>query len=73
MVGLFDEVAPDRRLAYPWEWNSDGEVFRVEVEFFEERSGECCVELLHTVFPNKSCEMLTNAVVTYGLRGFNRS
>ena len=50
MVGLFDEVAPDRRLAYPWEWNSDGEVFRVEVEFFEERSGERCVELPHTGF-----------------------
>lgn len=50
MVGLFDEVVPNRRLAYSWEWNSDGEVSRVEVEFFEERSAECRIELLHTGF-----------------------
>lgn len=50
MVGLFDEVAPNRRLAHSWEWNSDGEDSRLEVEFFEERSGERCIELLQTVF-----------------------
>lgn len=48
MVGLFDEVVPNRRLAYIKEWNRNGEVSRVEVEFSEQDSAEYSILLLHT-------------------------
>lgn len=31
--GTFSVVEPDKRVAYSWEWNKDGEVTEIEVKF----------------------------------------
>ena len=46
--GRFIEVIPDSALRYTWEWNSDGNVSEIKVEFTDEEDGGTRVDLTHS-------------------------
>lgn len=50
--GEFLVVEPGRRVVYTWEWNGDGEVTTIEVQFGETDAGTR-VELTHSGFTRK--------------------
>ena len=50
MVGSFAELESNRRLSNSWDHNNDGEVYRVGVEFSDEKEEATRTEMLHTGF-----------------------
>lgn len=52
MEGVFEFVEPEKRLVYSWEWNGDGEVSKVEVEFISDGEGTR-VEVKHSGLPGE--------------------
>jgi len=49
MEAEYTVIEPGRKLAYSWEWNGDGEVTLVTVQFVPQGAG-CLVQLTHGAF-----------------------
>jgi len=47
--GTFSVVEPGKRVVYSWEWNKDGEVTQIEVNFRSDGTGTA-VHILHSGF-----------------------
>ena len=47
--GTFTTVEPGKRVVYSWEWNKDGEVTQIEVNFYPTDTGTA-VHILHSGF-----------------------
>lgn len=55
--GVFKLVEPEKRVVYTWEWNDDGEVTTIDVQFSDAESGTK-IDLKHTGFTKP--ESVTN-------------
>lgn len=67
--GRFLEVEPGRRVKYTWEWNGDGEVTEIAVDFEPSETG-ATVRIAHTGFAGEDSARMHDAGWDSYIEGF---
>jgi uncharacterized protein YndB with AHSA1/START domain len=67
--GTFSVVVPDQRLVYSWEWNKDGEVTQIEVNFHPIVTGTS-VHIVHSGFEKDESAAAHNSGWDSYINGF---
>ena len=71
MFGEFLEVVPCEKLKYTWEWNGDGEISVVTVNFSQEQN-QTKIDILHTDLPNEDSQARHSAGWDSYIEGFKK-